>query len=112
MFAHQIAKLAGTALIAGTFGLAAVATAGTAGALSSADNQFLSEIKSEGIGYDSPSIAIDNAHYVCSAFDDGASVGELGRDILADTDLSTHQAAVFIVSAVENYCPEHADLFE
>ena len=47
MFAHKIAKLAGTALVAGALGLAAVATAGTAGALSSADNQFLSDIKSE-----------------------------------------------------------------
>ena len=112
MFAHKIAKLAGTALVAGTFGLAAVATAGTAGALSSADNQFLADIESEGIGYDSPTAAIADAHDVCSQLDDGASVGGLGREILQNSDLSAHQAAVIIVSAVENYCPEHADLFE
>jgi hypothetical protein len=91
--------------------LAAVATAGTASALSSADDQFLNELQSEGIGYDSPKTAIENGHYVCSAFDDGASIGELGHEILANSDLTTRQAAAFIVSAVGIYCPEYTDLF-
>ena len=112
MFAYKVTKFAGTALVAGALGLAAVATAGTAGALRSADDQFLSDITSEGIGFDSPELAITNAHYVCSAFDDGASVGELGHEILQNTDLTTRQAAAFVVSAVNNYCPEYTDLFE
>lgn len=112
MFAHKVAKLAGTAFVAGALGLAAVATAGSASALRSADDQFLSEIQSEGIGFDSPKAAIENGHYVCTSLDDGASVGELGHEILANTDLTTRQAAAFIVSAVGSYCPEYTDLFE
>jgi hypothetical protein len=108
VFAHKVAKLAGTAIVAGALGLAA---AGTASALSSADDQFLNELQSEGIGYDSPKAAIENGHYVCASFDDGASIGELGHEILANSDLTTRQAAAFIVTAVGSYCPEHTDLF-
>jgi hypothetical protein len=59
---HRFIKFAGTALVAGALGLAAVAAAGTAGAVSSVDDAFLTEISSEGISYDTPRIS--NAHYV------------------------------------------------
>ncbi|WP_101952424.1 DUF732 domain-containing protein [Mycobacterium sp. 3519A] len=97
--------------VAAAFGLA-VATAGTAGAVSSTDNTFLTEISAEGISYDSPKAAIGNAHSVCEALDDGADPFYIGRDILANTDLSTHQAAVFVVTAVDTYCPEYTGYFE
>jgi hypothetical protein len=59
MFAsHRFTKFAGTALVAGALGLAAVATAGTAGAVSSTDDAFLTEITSEGISYDTPKAAV------------------------------------------------------
>ena len=113
MFAsNRLTKFAGTALVAGAFGLAAVAAAGTAGAVSSTDDAFLTEIRSEGITYDTPKAAIQNAHYVCSALDDGADPVDLGQEILDNTDLSTHQAAVFVVTAVDTYCPEFAGYFE
>lgn len=113
MFAsNRLTKFAGTALAAGAFGLAAVATAGTAGAVSSTDDAFLTEISSEGIAYDSPKGAIQNAHDVCSALDDGADPADLGLEILHNTDLSTHQAAVFVVTSVNAYCPEYTGYFE
>jgi uncharacterized protein DUF732 len=113
MFAtHRLTKFAGTALVAGALGLAAVAAAGTAGAVSSTDDAFLTEITSEGISYDTPKAAISNAHYVCSALDDGADPVDLGTEILDNTDLSTHQAAVFLVTAVNVYCPEYTGYFE
>ena len=58
---HRFTKFAGTALVAGALGLAAVAAAGTAGAVSSVDDAFLTEISSEGISYDTPKAAISNA---------------------------------------------------
>jgi Protein of unknown function (DUF732) len=113
MFAtHRLTKLGGSALVAGALGLAAVATAGAAGAVSSVDDAFLTEISSEGIAYDTPKAAISNAHYVCSALDDGADPVDLGQEILDNTDLTTHQAAVFLVSAVNAYCPEYTVYFE
>lgn len=112
MFARQLATLAGTAVAAGALGLAAVAGAGTAGAMRSSDDTFLNAISDEGIGFDTPATAIDNAHYVCAALDDGVSPVDLGTEILQNTDLTKRQAAVFVVSAVNVYCPEYGALFE
>ena len=113
MFAsHRITKFAGSALVAGALGLAAVATAGTAGALSSTDDAFLTEITNEGISYDTPKAAISNAYYVCNALDDGADPVDLGQEILDNTDLTTQQAAVFVVASVNIYCPEYTGYFE
>ncbi len=109
---HRFTEFAGTALVAGALGLAAVATAGTAGAVSSTDDAFLTEISNEGISYDTERAAISNAHYVCDSLDEGADPVDLGEEILNNTDLTTHQAAVFVVASVGNYCPEYGVLFE
>ncbi|WP_083906427.1 DUF732 domain-containing protein [Mycobacterium sp. JS623] len=61
---------------------------------------------------ESAKAAIQNAHYVCSALDEGADPADLGLEILNNTDLTTHQAAVFVVTAVNAYCPEYAGYFE
>jgi hypothetical protein len=112
MFAHNgVTKLASTALVAGALGLAALATAGTAGAMSSVDDTFLAEISAEGIAYDSEGAAISNARYVCGALDEGADPVDLGMEILENTDLTTDQAAAFVVASVGNYCPEYGVLF-
>ena len=111
MFAtHRVTTFAATAIAATGLGLAAFAGAGTAAAFSSADDEFLSAISDEGIAYDAPRIAVSNARYVCGAIDDGADPLDLGDEILANTDLTMHQAAVFVVESVFNYCPEHTAL--
>jgi hypothetical protein len=111
MFAtHRVATLAATTLAAAGLGFAAFAGAGTAGAVSSVDDEFLANISDEGISYDSATTAVSNARYVCGAIDDGADPLDLGDEILANTDLSTHQAAVFVVESVFSYCPDNAVL--
>lgn len=113
MFARKAAAtFAGTALIAGALGLAGLAAAGTAGAMSSADDTFLSDIAAEGIAYDSPKDVLKVAHSVCAALDDGADPVDLGMEIIDSTDLTSSQAAMFVVSAVGNYCPEYGSLFD
>jgi hypothetical protein len=109
---HRFAKFAATALVAGGLGLAAVATAGTAGAISSADDTFLAEITAEGIAYDSPKDAIYAGHDVCFAIDEGADPVDLGMESLENTDLTTDQVAVLVIASVDNYCPEYGVLFE
>jgi hypothetical protein len=112
MFARNgVTKFAGTAIVAGALGLAAFATAGTAAALSSADDNFLADISAEGIAYDSPQGAIYAGHDVCVAINDGADPVDLGMEIMDETDLTTDQVATFVVSAVGNFCPEHSVLF-
>jgi hypothetical protein len=109
MFAlHRLTR---TALVAGALGLAALATAGTAGALSSVDDDFLSAITAEGIGYDSPKDAIYAAHDLCVALDHDADPVDLGMDLLHSSDLTTDQVAAFVVAAVDSYCPEYSDYF-
>jgi len=108
---HGVTKFAGTAIVAGALGLAAFASAGAASALSSADDNFLSDITAEGIAYDSPRSAISLGHDVCVAFDDGADPVDLGMEIMKATDLTTDQVATFVVSAVDNFCPEYGGLF-
>ncbi|HET6735350.1 DUF732 domain-containing protein [Mycobacterium sp.] len=109
---HRFTKFAGTALVAGGLGLVALATAGTAGAISSANDNFLAEISAAGITYDSPRDAVLAAHDVCSAIDEGADPVDLGMEILEATDLTDDQVAVFVVASVDTYCPEHGVLFE
>src|SRR5689334_785844 len=106
MFAsHRATKFAATAIAATGLGLAALSAAANASAVTSPDDDFLAAISDEGISYDSARLAVSNAKYVCGALDDGADPLDVGDDILSNTDLSTHQAAVFVVESVFNYCP-------
>jgi len=104
---HRVTTLAATAIAAAGLGLSALTGAATAGALTSVDAEFLSIISDEGITYDSPRDAVDGAQYVCASIDDGAHPVDLGDEILATTDLTMHQAAVFVVESVFHYCPEY-----
>jgi hypothetical protein len=108
---NGVTKFAGTAVIAGALGLAAFAAAGNAAAMSSADDNFLTDITAQNISYDSPQSAIAVAHDVCGAIDNGADPVDLGLEIKDTTDLTTDQVATFVVSAVDNFCPEYGDLF-
>jgi hypothetical protein len=108
---NGVTQLAGTVIVAGAFGLVAFATAGTAAALSSTDDTFLTQISEVGIAYDDAYGAISIAHDVCYALDDGADPVDLGTELLDETDLTTSQASMFIVTSVGNYCPENSVLF-
>ena len=110
MFAVQrLTQAAGLALVAGTVGLA---TAGTASAITSADDAaFLADIRYEGISYESAVEVISNAHEVCAELDSGTDATDIGLDILEYTDLNTRQAAAFIVMSIGYYCPQHTGAF-
>ncbi len=102
-----VTTLSGLAL-----GLAALAAAGTANAITSqTDSAFLDEIAKEGITYDSAADVIGNARQVCSELKAGATGTEIGMDILAHTDLTTRQAAAFVVMSIDYYCPQYTDAF-
>lgn len=97
-------RIAITAATAAALGLTVLAGATTASA-SSVDDQFLTNIDAEGIAFDSARAAISDAHLVCDYIADGRSAASVGNDILDNTDLTTHQAAVFVVESVSAYCP-------
>ena len=110
MFAVQrLTRAAGLVLVAGTVGLA---TAGTSGAITSADDAaFLADIRYEGISYESATEVIANAHDVCAELDSGTGATDIGLDILEHTDVTTRQAAAFIVMSIGYYCPQHTGAF-
>ena len=60
----------------------------------------------------SPKVAIRAAHDVCFALDGGSDPVDLGVEIYESTDLTTDQAALFVVTSVDHYCPEFGVLFE
>ncbi|MHA3019805.1 DUF732 domain-containing protein [Mycobacterium sp. BMJ-28] len=108
----RVTAIARTAVIAGAFGFAAFASAGTANAITSqTDAAFLREIADEGISYDSASAVIGNARQVCAELKSGSSGTEVGMDILAHTDLTTRQAAAFVVMSIDYYCPQYTGAF-
>ena len=102
---HPIRTWAGTLVAGAGLGLAALAFAGTAAAASS-DHDFLDEISSQGIGFDSPQGAIQDAHLVCRQLAAGRTGVAVGQQILSQTNLNTRQVAYFVVDAVETYCPQ------
>jgi hypothetical protein len=88
----------------------ALVAAGTASAekpeVGAADQQFLSAITKEGIGFDTPQGAIADAHSVCKSLAGGSTGGQLVNDIMSHTDLTRRQVAVFLVQSVHTYCPD------
>jgi len=87
----RFSSIAGTVLAVGALGLAAVATAGTAGAIRSSNDAFLPDLGSEGIPYDNAKTAISDAHHACQSLDAGADPVHLGTEILDRTELTTLQ---------------------
>jgi hypothetical protein len=108
LFTNRIANIATTAIAAGAFGLAAFAGAATASA-SSIDDQFLTNIDAEGITFDSAKDAVQDGHLVCSYLAGGKTGVSIGGEIMDNTDLTAHQAAVFVVEAASAYCPGFLD---
>jgi hypothetical protein len=74
--------------------------------ISGADQQFLSTISKEGIGFDTPADAIADAHSVCQSLAGDSTGGQLVNDITSHTNLTRRQAAVFLVQSVKTYCPD------
>jgi hypothetical protein len=105
---HRITTLAATAILTTGLGLGAFVSAATAAA-APVDDQFLSDISSAGIAYDSPTVVISDAHTVCNNLSAGQSLMALGHQIHQSTDWTPKQAATFVVDSVNTYCPENHD---
>jgi hypothetical protein len=106
MFTSRFTKpVVGTALAAGTLGLAALLAAGTANA-DTADDQFLAALQQQGIGFVNADMPIHNAHSVCTDFDNGVPVSRIYQS-MAPSGLDAAGAKKFVVIAAEAYCPQY-----
>ncbi len=73
------------------------------------DAAFLSALDDADIGYTTPDAAITAAHTVCTAFDQGHTLNQVGAAVHDASGLSWYQAGWFIGAATYTYCPEHLD---
>jgi hypothetical protein len=111
MFTHRFSRrfsrsVAGTTLAAATLGVAALITAGTAGA-GSVDDAFIAQLDKDGIMPPSSGVALKDAHSVCGALDNGYSSQDVINAVAETTGLSAKSAKVFALDAAQAYCPQY-----
>lgn len=104
MFSPRITAAVTTAVGAAAVGLA-LATAGAAGA-STADDAFITEMRGLGVTFTSPQEAIKEGHQVCRELAAGKTGTDVAGEVLSQTNLTTKQAAYFVVDAAQAYCPQ------
>ncbi|SOJ56561.1 hypothetical protein MSIMFB_04039 [Mycobacterium simulans] len=106
MFSPRITAALTTAIGAAAVGLA-VATAGAASA-STADEAFISQMESVGVTFSSPQAAVQEGHQVCKELAAGNTGSQIASEIVSQTNLTSKQAAYFVVYATKDYCPQYA----
>ncbi|BBA87323.1 MULTISPECIES: DUF732 domain-containing protein [Mycobacterium] len=106
MFSTRITAAVTTAIGAAAVGLA-IATAGSAAA-STDDAAFISQMESVGVTFSSPQAADREGHQVCQELASGKTGTDIAEEILSQTDLTSKQAAYFVVYAIKDYCPQYA----
>ena len=108
MFSHRITPRI-TAAITTAIGAAAVglavATAGAAGATTT-DDAFIAQMTGAGITFTSAQEAVNEGHQVCRELAAGKTGTDVATEVLSQTDLTTKQAASFVVGATKAYCPQ------
>ena len=107
MFSHRVTAVLTSALGAAAIGVTALAVSAPAGA-STADDSFIAQMKAVGVTFDSPQAAVSTGHQVCKELAAGKSGTDIAREVLSRTDLTTKQAAAFVVNATTVYCPQYA----
>jgi hypothetical protein len=103
---RHLTAVIGTVAAASALGLAALVSAGTAGA-SATDDMFMSVLADEGITAPSTEEAVSVALDVCTMFDHGQTLYDAVSEVSTYTELGTEDSAFFVGAAVATYCPEH-----
>jgi Protein of unknown function (DUF732) len=111
---RHLTTFVGTAAAGTAFGLAALVTAGTAGAtvITPIDDTFISVISDAGIEPPSVEEAIAVANDVCLNLDSGATLVDSVYAVADYTGLATEDAAYFAGASIASYCPEYLELVE
>jgi uncharacterized protein DUF732 len=104
MSSNRFNSIVTAALATGALSLAFFTGAGAANA-GSMDDEFLTNISAEGIAFDSERGAVQEGNLVCSYLAGGETGVDITSEIMSNSDLTAHQAAVFVVEAASAYCP-------
>ena len=111
MFVRRLTTFVGAAAAATGLGLAALASAATAGA-TVADDTFITVITEQGIEPPSAEEAIGVAHDVCMVIDDGGDLFDAISAVYDYTELGFEDSAFFVGASIATYCPEHEALID
>lgn len=108
MFTNRFVKsVAGTVLVAGTLGIAAVVGAGAANA-DAVDDTYLASLAQAGIPQIAPERAILAGHAVCQNLAEGPSPDELVAAFVARNVFATKEQDVAMIRAsITAYCPQY-----
>jgi Protein of unknown function (DUF732) len=107
MFTRRFTKsVTRTTLAAAIVGMAALVAAGTASA-GSVDDAFLAQLQKDGITPPTAARAINDAHGVCNALDQGNSAQSVINAVANTTGLDHQGANTFAVDAASAYCPQY-----
>lgn len=105
MYSPRITGVVAAALGAAAVGLA-VATAGTAGAHGTTDDDaFVAQLESQGISFGSPQAAVRQGHQVCTELEAGKTKVAVSIIMMGHAQLSARQAGYFVGAAAKAYCP-------
>ncbi len=103
---RHLTAVIGAAAIASTLGIAALVSAGIAGA-NTTDDMFVNVLADQGIQPPSTREAVSLAGDVCTMFDKGQSLYDAVDSVSNITTLMQEDSAFFVGASVATYCPEH-----
>jgi len=63
-------------------------------------------MKAIGVSFTSPQAAVREGNQVCSDLSSGKTGADIANEVKSQTDLTSKQAAYFVVYATKTYCPE------
>jgi hypothetical protein len=108
MFTNRFTKsIAGTVLVAGTLGIAAIVGAGAANA-DAVDDTYVASLAAAGIPQIAPDRAILAGHAVCQNLDEGATPDGLVAAFVEQRVFATRaQDVAMIRASITAYCPQY-----
>ncbi len=72
------------------------------------DERHLAGLRSQGIAYASPEVAIAAGHAACTELDNGETPTQVAQDVMTSSNLDTFHAGYFVGASIGAYCPKYA----
>jgi Protein of unknown function (DUF732) len=102
-------RVAGAGLALALVSLVGIAApAARADTVDAVDGKFLAALKSKGINFESPQVAIISAHEVCDQIDLGRQTSDVAAEVTKNSNLDSYKAGYFVGVSVAAFCPRHS----
>ena len=108
---HGLVRLlvAGSSLVLALISLVGIAApAARADTVDAVDGKFLAALKSKGINFESPQVAIISGHEVCDELNLGRQSSDVAAEVTKNSNLDSYTAGYFVGVSVAAFCPRHS----